>query len=509
MKKYILSLLYITLLGITKSVMAQGNKIEVINANTFEMEMRGKSKVKKLIGDVKLKQDETILSCDSAYLFDETNFVEAYQHVNINHRDSLDFFGDILKYDGNKKLARLEKNVRMVDATSTLTTNELEFDLTNNKASYYSGGVLLNGQNELTSKYGYYYTTTKELYFKKDVKLVSPEFVMTTDTLKYQTNTKVATFYSNTKIVSKEDTIYCMAGTYNTEKQTGILRKRAKIRSAENTLIADTIIYDRKSKYAKALGGVVINDTINKTLILGNVAEMFGREGRSYITNQPLVISIVDNDTMMIWADTIFTYQKRPKQPKDILKAYRNVKIYKTDMQVICDSLVYLKSDSLMTLYHKPVLWSDMNQVTGDTILFYLNNRKLDSMDIRNNGFVISKETSRHYNQVKGRNMTAYFKEGKISFIQVYGNGQSIYYAKEDSSYIGVNVIDCSEMVFVFELGKIKTAKFITQPEATFYPIVEMSPEELRLKGFVWRNKAKPTKQNLKTRKLYEKGFDL
>jgi hypothetical protein len=162
-----------------------------------------------------------------------------------------------------------------------------------------------------------------------------------------------------------------------------------------------------------------------------------------------------------------------------------------------------------MTLYHNPVLWSDMNQVTGDTILFYLNNRKLDSMDIRNNGFVISKETSRHYNQVKGRNMTAYFKEGKISFIQVYGNGQSIYYAKEDSSYIGVNVIDCSEMAFAFELGKIKTAKFITQPEANFYPISELSPEELRLKGFVWRNKHKPTKQNLKTRKLYEKGFDL
>lgn len=503
MRKYILLSLYIAIFGITQSVFAQGNKIEVLNANTFELETRGNYKVKKLIGDVQLKQDATILKCDSAYLFDETNFVEAYQHVQINHRDSLNFYGDFLKYDGNKKLARLEKNVSMVDATSILTTQELEFDLINNKASYYSGGVFLSGQNELTSKYGYYYTKTKELYFKKEVKLVSPEFTMTTDTLKYQPNTKVATFYSNTKIVSKEDTIYCQAGTYHTEKQSGILLKRAKIRSAENTLIADTIIYDKKSKYAKALGGVVLIDTINKTIIMGNIAEVMGKEGRSYITRNPLVISIVDKDSMMIWADTIFTYQKRTKQPKDILKAYRNVKIYKTDMQVICDSLVYLKSDSLMTLYHKPVLWSDMNQVTGDTIVFYLNNRKLDSMDIRNNAFVISQETSRHYNQVKGRNMKAYFKEGKISYIQVYGNGQSIYYAKEDSAYIGVNVIDCSEMAFSFELGKINTAKFITQPDATFYPINEISPEELRLKGFAWRSKSKPRKQNIKTQKLY------
>jgi lipopolysaccharide export system protein LptA len=508
MKKYIILTFLMMLLGMLKNVLAQGNKIEILNANTFELETRGKSKVKKLIGAVKLKQDQTILSCDSAYLFNETNFVEAYQNVNINHNDSVNFYGDVLKYDGNKKIARLEKNVSMVDATSTLRTNELEFDLANNKASYFDGGILNSGKNELTSQFGYYYTSTKELFFKKDVRLVSPDFLLISDTLKYQTNTRVAHFFSNTKIISADDTIYCQAGNYHTEKQTGVFYKRAKIRSAENTLIADTIIYDRKIKYAMALGSLVIIDTLNKTLILGNKAELFGKEGRSYVTSNPLVVSIVDNDSMMIWADTIYTFQKRQKQGKDILKAYRNVKIYKTDMQIVCDSLVYIKSDSLMTLYHQPFLWSEGNQIVGDTILFYLNNRKLDSMDVKNNSFVISKETSRHFNQVKGKNMTAIFADGKISFIKVYGNGQSIYYAKEDSAYIGVNVIDCSEMAFTFEGGKIKNAKFITQPDATFYPINELTPEELRLKGFVWRSKGRPTKQNIKSRKLYEKGFE-
>ncbi len=508
MKKYIILTFLIMLLSMVQNVLAQGNKIEILNANTFELEMRGKNKVKKLIGAVKLKQDQTILSCDSAYLFDEINFVEAYQNVNINHKDSVNFYGDVLKYDGNKRIARLEKNVSMVDATFILKTNELEFDLANNKASYFSGGTLNSGQNELKSQYGYYYTSTKELFFKTGVRLVSPDFSLMSDTLKYQTNSRVAHFYSNTKIVSKEDTIYCQSGNYHTEKQTGVFYKRAKIRSAENTLIADTIVYDRKMKYAKALGSLVIIDTTNKTVILGNKAEMFGKEGRSYVTNNPLVVSIVDNDSMMVWADTIYTYQKKQKQDKEILKAYRNVKIFKSDMQAVCDSLVYIKSDSIMTLYHHPMLWSEVNQVTGDTILFYLNNRQLDSMDIRNNSFVISKETSRHFNQVKGRNMTALFFEKKISFIKVYGNGQSIYYAKEDSAYIGVNVIDCSEMVFAFENSKIKNAKFVTQPEATFYPINELAPEELRLKGFVWRSKDRPAKQNLKSRKLYEKGFE-
>ncbi len=130
-------------------------------------------------------------------------------------------------------------------------------------------------------------------------------------------------------------------------------------------------------------------------------------------------------------------------------------------------------------------------------------------MDILNNSFVISKETNRHFNQVKGKNMTALFINGKINVIRVYGNGQSIYYAQEDSAYIGVNVIDCSEMQFNFEQGKINSAKFITQPDATFYPIGEMSPEELRLNGFVWRIKQKPTRQMFKSRKLYQKDFEL
>ncbi len=130
MRKYILLSLYIAIFGITQSVFAQGNKIEVLNANTFEMETRGNYKVKKLIGDVQLKQDATILRCDSAYLFDETNFVEAYQHVQINHRDSLNFYGDFLKYDGNKKLARLEKNVSMVETSALTIPRKNRFPLT-------------------------------------------------------------------------------------------------------------------------------------------------------------------------------------------------------------------------------------------------------------------------------------------------------------------------------------------------------------------------------------------
>ncbi|MES2691248.1 MAG: OstA-like protein [Bacteroidota bacterium] len=505
MKKYVL-LTGIVILSVLQSYgqngLLSGGKIQVLNANTFELVTKGKSRIKKLIGQVQLKQDNTLLYCDSAYLFDETDYVEAYDNVRINHSDSVNFYGDILKYNGQKRTARLEKNVRMVDNGSTLTCNELDFDFNLNKASYFTGGKLISAQNTLTSRIGHYYTNSKELYFKKDVKLKGQEFDMVCDTLKYQTSTRIATFYGNTIITSETDTVYCQAGTYHTEKQSGILLKRAKIRSAENTLIADTIVYDRKKKYSKALGNIIILDTINKTLVLGNVAELFGLKKSSYVTKDALAFSLVDKDTLMIWADTIYTYQKSAENARDILKAFYKVRIYKKDLQAICDSMVYIKQDSAMTLYKQPVLWSDANQITGDTILFYINNRKLDSMYIRNNSFVASKINAAHYNQIKGKDMKAYFRESKIDYIQVYGNGQSIYYPQEDSAYIGVNVIDCSEMKFRFESGKIKSAQFITQPDAIFYPLNEMKPEQLKLKGFKWLYKLKPRRRSVNNIKM-------
>lgn len=480
----------------------QGKQIQIVNANTFELAERNGGKLKKLIGDVALKQNNTRMYCDSAYLIDETNFVEAYGHVRINHQDSVTFYGDFLKYDGNNRVATLQRNVSMVDESATLTANELVFDLAKNRVSYSTGGRLVSDQNVLTSKFGYYFTSSKELFFVKQVKLVNPEFELTGDSLKYNTNNKIATFTGNTIIGSSTDSVYCTAGTYNTEKQSGVLLNRAKVKSDENTLIADTIYYNRKLSYSKALGRVVIIDTVNKSNVFGNVAELFGKENRSYVTNEAMVVSMMDNDTVIISADSILTFKQHGKQKKDMIKAYAHVEIYKSDIQAICDSLVYIKQDSSMVLYKKPVLWNGVNQISGDTITFYINNRKLDSMYINNNAFVISKENAKHFNQVRGKNIRGFFNQGKIDFIFVYGNGQSIYYAKEDSAYIGVNVIDCSEMKFKFTNGKIATTRFITKPTANFYPIEQLKPEELRLKGFKWQEAKRPQRKQIQQKKM-------
>ncbi len=466
-------------------------KVEIVSARSLEYDQRVTGKVKKLIGDVQLKQNKTFLFCDSAYLFEETNYVEAYHHVRIIHNDSIFMYGDLLKYDGNNKTARLEKNVRMNDKKMNLTCNELDFDMNSNKAFYTTGGKIINNENTLTSKVGYYFTDTKEFYYRNSVELTNPNYSMTCDTLKYNTISRITSFFGPTNIISKSDKIYCENGWYNTENEIAQFNKNAIVTSKANQLKADSIYYERKTEFGKAFGNIQLTDTSNKIVIYGDYGELIGKEKRSYVTLNAMAKKMLDKDSMYLFADTIFSYQKTSKQ-KQIVKAYYHAKILKLDIQAVCDSLVYNNEDSTITLYHQPILWSGQNQITSDTIVMFMNNNKLDSFYLVNNAFVISREGAKEFNQVKGKNMKGFFEDNKIKFICVYGNGQSIYYAKEDTAYMGVNVVDCSEMEFYFSKNKIDKGKFITQPDAVFYPLDEMKSDELRLKGFKWLYKQRP-----------------
>ncbi len=479
------------------SVAAQGGRLEIISANSFQFSQRNGVKVTKLIGNVKLKQESTILSCDSAYKFDETNYLEAYGNVAINHNDSVFLYGDELEYDGNQRKAKLKKNARMEEKSFTLTTTDIDYDMNLGRADYINSGKIVSSESTLTSAKGTYFTRTKDFYFKRDVVLKHPDYLINSDTLRYNTPTKTAYFYGPTTIISKTDRLYCESGWYDTKREIAFFSSNAALFSSENTIYADTLYYERKTKRGKAYRNIEMVDTANNMIVYGNYAEFYGDTRKSFVTNKALARQIEKGDTMNLMADTLFIFQKTETQPQ-LLKAYYRAKVYKDDMQSVCDSMVYNSSDSVITLYHQPVLWSGNNQITADTIVMFIRGQKLDSFYLNNNAFMISRVADKHFNQVKGKNMKGKFEQNKIQLVKVFGNGQSIYYPNEDSATLGVNVINCSEMEFFFNKNKILRSNFITEADATFYPVDELKPEELRLKGFQWLSSKRPDKLMVK-----------
>ena len=221
---------------------------------------------------------------------------------------------------------------------------------------------------------------------------------------------------------------------------------------------------------------------------------MWDDRGVSYITDSAVAITYDQTDSLFIHSDTMWVYFDKDKNAKRLL-SYYNVKFFRDDMQGLCDSLVYTMQDSTIRLYKLPVLWSGENQLTADSISIVIQNNQADSLIMYNSSFIISYDTLDAYNQIKGKNMVGYFKNNELSTVNVDGNAQTVYFAREEDGYlIGVNKAESSTMTIHLMDNKLKTIIYKTQAKEIMYPESELPVSEKELKGFTWRDASRPRK---------------
>ncbi len=466
-----------------------------------------KGGAKRLIGNVQFTQEGMSMTCDSAYFLDN-NTLEAFSNIRIRKGDSLGITGNNAKYDGNTKLGIIEGNVVCTEKDMVLTTSALNFDSKNSLASYSTGGTIVSKENTLTSKNGYYHSPTRTVSFRYDVKLVNPEYNMTADTLKYITTSKTAVFVGPTTITSKSDMLYCEQGWYNTATQVAHLNKNAVVYSKQNILHADSVHYDKKKETGDAFSNVQLIDNKEKLIISGNRAYTNQKKGRTWVTGKTLLTKFLARDTMYASADTMWAFEKRVEIKKDrlgtdtdsaqyrdstIVKAYRHVRFFKNDVQGLADSMIYSAWDSTVTLNHLPLLWSKQNQMSGKKIILYLANNKIDKINIPENTFITEEVDSLHYNQVKGKELWAYFKDDSLSRIDITGNAQAVYYILNDKKKLqGANTIESSSIRISQKAKNQNQVTFIKKPKARIIPIKEVDVKKLELKGFSWQIARKP-----------------
>lgn len=469
------------------------SKIEISNASFLEgVKINGKS-VSKLIGNVAFKQGDVSMTCDSAYFYDDENSVEAFGHVYVlNNKSGVQLFGDKLRYQGNTKTAVLNGNIRLIDKSTELKTSELFYDLNTDIGHYPQRGIITDKENKLRSRHGYYYAKSKEFFFKDSVVLSNPEYTMYSDTLRYNTISKITYFYGPSYIISKENTIYCENGWYDTQKELSRFAQNAYLQGKTQTLKGDSLYYDRKKGKGKAVGNVNIKDSIQKVIISGDVGYYFRQEDKATVSGNSLLTKIFEKDSLFLKADTLMSVYDTIAKNRSI-RAYKHVRIYKQDLQGLCDSLAYNSSDSTIQLFEKPILWSSENQLTAKSVRIQLADNKIDKMYLLNDAFIISSEDSSRYNQIKGRDMTAYFSNNALDKIKVEGNGQSIYFARDEKKkFVGVNQAECSNMLIYIKDNKVDRLDLFVKPEAKFHPMGDLSAKELLLKGFKWYIKLRP-----------------
>lgn len=476
-----------------------------------------------LRGNVRFRHDSVLMYCDSAYFFEKENSLHAFGHVHMVQGDTLEGFGDLLFYNGNTKIARLRRHVRLIHQETTLTTDSLNYDRKRNIAYYFSGGMIEDSLNTLTSQWGQYTPDNHQAIFRGEVKLLNPKFTLTADTLGYNTESYQSDLVGPTTILYEEETtILSTNGWYNTQSELSMLLDRSQIIHADGMMLTgDTIYYDKAQGYGRCIGNIESVDSTNSMTLYGHKGEVWEKNNRAYVTDSAMlqdwsdstaytymhadslwteevpyqIYTLRERDSILIdsvltaqapdtiWSDT--TYQQ--------LRAFRNVRIYREDIQAVCDSARYHGRDSLITLYGLPICWSDKNQISADQIDIYIKNEDVDYLYGQGNAIAIMQEGMTEFNQMAGKEMYAYVREGDVYLVDVRGNAETVFYPQEDDgTYVGVNRTQSSFVKVYLNNRQIDHVVFTTSTTGVMIPLDQALESEKQLSGFFWAEMERP-----------------
>ena len=489
----VISLLIFSIFLCVISHAQNSKKIEIINSDSLTFDKSRGSDMKILHGHVIFKHDNVIMHCDSARFLSENNLFDAFSNIHIIQGDTIDVWGDSLKYNGNTKLAQLRGNVKMKDRKMTLTTQFLDYDMNASLGKYFNNGKIVNEENTLTSNSGIYYSNKKEFFFKKNVVLHNKENDVFTDTLRYNTNTELATFLGPTRMFGKDSRAFTKKGWYKTKLDIVQLEKESWVHNTSKQLNGDTIYYDHKKGNGRVFSNVIIHDTTQHATIKGRYAYFKEKPEYYLVKDSVLMEKEFEGDTLFLHADTLIGFTIDTVKDNRIIKAYHKVRFYKTDIQGKCDSLVYKTKDSVIVMHTKPILWAEKSQITAKKISIFLKNNEIDKVNIDEMAFIVSQdEDTVNFNQVKGARMIAYFKKRKFSKLDVSKNGETIYYMRNGKDLTGVNKAICDNLTVKFKNDEVDEVIFRNKPSGTMYPPSKVTEKETKLQDFSWLNTIRP-----------------
>jgi len=498
--------------GTNAPVDSNAKLIEFLSAETYNVKKKDSMDFLILVGHVQIKQGKTLLFGDSIIVNSTLNTVEGFGNVHINDADSVHTYADYLKYLGNTKKAFLRKHVRLTDGKGVLTTDSLDYDVSIKVGSFKRGGKLVRNSTTLTSIEGIYYGVTRDVIFRKKVELRDPESTILTDTLEYNTYSQLANFISPTKIISKTRTIRTSNGNYNLGTEKGYLYERSSVDDKEYTFIADEMAIDDVQGLGEFRGNAIYRskDSASFDLMANNI-KTNRKKDIMLATELPILLIKQNKDSLYVTADTLYAARvsdlKRPltkaRDSVGVLKdstlnkyfeAFHHVKVYSDSLQAKCDSLFYSLSDSTIRLLKNPIVWSNNNQITGDTIFMFLNNRKPEQLLVFENALAINKvDTTKYFNQIRGITLNAYFDDGELTKMTTRGSAENIYFAiDEQNKFIGMNHSSAQSIEITFENNEVVRVKFINQLKGKMSPMGQTAPLDMRVKGFKWLEEQRP-----------------
>ena len=500
MKTYLFS--FVLLISSFQILAQQNQEINYDSDRTLKNEERypGALILSKVDNQVYFDHDGIEVWCDNAVFYKSDNFFKAYGNIRMQQGDSVKMTSNYAEYNGNTEFAFASGNVRMERPQTTLETDSLFFDRLKQQAYYRSGGKVTDTASVLTSKIGHYFMEEDKYSFRNNVLVTNPEYTINSEQLDFYSESGHAYLYGPSTIESETSTVYCERGFYDTRADNGYFVKNSQINYDNRILKGDSLYFNRVNNFASATNNIRVIDTINDSRVTGHYAEVYRDKDSVFITKKALAASLQDRDTLFIHSDTIMITGKPEKR---VIRGYYDVRIFKEDetgenpMSGRSDSIFSDQKSGLTKLINisskgngKPVLWSGENQMSGDSIHLISNTKteQLDSLLVFDNAFLIQKDSIEGFNQLKGKELTGYFKDNSLEKVVINKNTETLNYMRNnENQLIGINNTLASSVEIFFVDQQIDYIDYKNQVDGKLTPEDEFPPNARQLQGFNWR----------------------
>ena len=498
-------------------IIQQGDSLNIFADSLF---YQGDDRIADLFGDVRLDNQGKRLFTDHlnynlktkraeyftrSLLTKDTTYLESNRGIYLVDTDQA-FFSD---------------SVVVIDTAFVMRTDSVDFSTASGILTFIAPTLIIQDESRIYCESGFYNTKNnyaefsqnaeyikeerqamadviiydgekEEFILNGNAEAIEEEKVATADVIRYEEKTKFTYLEGNAKYKDSEKEIEGDRIRYNSEVETFDTEGRSIIVDGSQILEADEVNY--VGALGIATGNVIWIDTVDQITIESERID-YNKE-TDYVKasgGRPLLISVIDDDTLFMRSDTLVSLMENEADSVRTLIGYRGVRIFKSNLQAVCDSLVYQTKDSLFTFYQNPIVWSDTSQFYSDTVIMQMRNEEIDKIYLNNNAFIVNSPDEIYFNQIKGKNMTAFFKDDELQKMRVKGNAESIYYiVDEDDAYSGVNKCVCSSMLINFGDNEITDIFFYTNPTSNLFPMRKADHNALKLPGFKWDRDRRP-----------------
>ena len=462
----------------------------------------------------------------------------------------IDSSGNILEsvignYFSKENLFTFERTVEMSTDTVLIKADSIHYKTDAKIATLFGNIHAWHTDGYLRASRGRYNRDIEYFHFSKNVYVVSNHQEVWADTLNFYRNSNSGTLYGNVQVMDTTQSVILLGDEchFREEPQKVLFTRnpvfvsygkdqdnvidtlflsgdtlslvtlpKYQVKGAEITAAERRLRYldpkpvappdssstpppppfplsDRSGRLSSSIPvSPIVTDSIQATPLLDTLKQ-------ATQTTDSLHIAIQTVDSLQIAIQTVDSLTMEPKDTTSIrfISAWNNVKVYRSNGQSVCDSLVYNSLDSTARLYNDPILWNDNTQFSADSIQFFFKNNQLKRSDFFSSAFIISQEDdARHFDQIKGNDMIGYFRENDVYRFDIIGGAEAVFCIREDDLVSSINKKVSTDMIILLHERKVQRISYRGTTKSTLYPIYDLTESEKLLSNFRWREEYRP-----------------